>query len=101
MIKGFDDLTAGRAKELSGIAAPDDRTVVFTLTRPDATFLHLLALNFAHVVPREEVKKTEQTSAGNQSAPVPSSSLNGFRASASFWNATPNIFTRVFPISTS
>ncbi len=57
MIKGFDDLTAGRAKELSGIATPDDRTVVFTLTRPDATFLHLLALNFAHVVPKEEVEK--------------------------------------------
>ena len=57
MIKGFDDLIAGRAKELSGIATPDDRTVVFTLTRPDATFLHLLALNFAHVVPKEEVEK--------------------------------------------
>jgi ABC-type transport system substrate-binding protein len=57
MIKGVDDLTAGRARELSGIVTPDDRTVVFTLTRPDATFLHLLALNFAHVVPKEEVEK--------------------------------------------
>ena len=41
MIKGYDDLITGRAKELSGIVTPDDRTVVFTLTRPDATFLHL------------------------------------------------------------
>jgi oligopeptide transport system substrate-binding protein len=57
MIEGFDDLTAGRAKELSGIVMPDERTVVFTLTRPDATFLHLLALNFAHVVPKEEIEK--------------------------------------------
>jgi oligopeptide transport system substrate-binding protein len=56
MIKGFEDLVAGRAQELSGIVTPDDRTVVFTLTRPDATFLHLLALNFAHVVPKEEVE---------------------------------------------
>lgn len=57
MIAGFDDLTAGRAKELSGIVTPNETTVVFTLTRPDATFLHLLALNFAYVVPKEEVEK--------------------------------------------
>jgi len=57
MIKGFEDLLAGRAQELSGIVTPDDKTVVISLTRPDATFLHLLALNFAHVVPKEEVEK--------------------------------------------
>jgi peptide/nickel transport system substrate-binding protein len=57
MIEGFEDLIAGSAKELSGIVTSGDRTVVFTLTRPDATFLHLLALNFAHVVPKEEVEK--------------------------------------------
>jgi ABC-type transport system substrate-binding protein len=60
MIEGFDDLAAGRAKELSGIVTPNDRTVVLRLTRPDATFLHLLALNFAHVVPKEEVEKEGQ-----------------------------------------
>ena len=60
MIKGYDDLSAGKAKELSGIATPDDRTVVFTLTRPDATFLHLMAINFAYVVPKEEVEKARR-----------------------------------------
>src|SRR5262245_21128117 len=59
MIKGFDEVIAGKARELSGIATPDDKTVIFTLTRPDATFLHLLALNFASVVPKEEVEKTD------------------------------------------
>ena len=47
MIKGHDELSGGKAKEMSGIATPDDKTVVFTLTRPDATFLHLMAINFA------------------------------------------------------
>ena len=30
---------------------------MITLTRPDATFLHLMAINFAYVVPKEEVEK--------------------------------------------
>jgi oligopeptide transport system substrate-binding protein len=57
MIKGHDELSGGKAKEMSGIATPDDKTVVFTLTRPDATFLHLMAINFSYVVPKEEVEK--------------------------------------------
>jgi oligopeptide transport system substrate-binding protein len=57
MIKGHDELSTGKAKEMSGITTPDDKTVVFTLTRPDATFLHLMAINFGFVVPKEEVEK--------------------------------------------
>jgi ABC-type transport system substrate-binding protein len=57
MIKGYDDIAGGKATELSGIATPDDRTVVVTLTRPDATFLHLMAINFGFVVPKEEIDK--------------------------------------------
>jgi ABC-type transport system substrate-binding protein len=57
MIKGYEDVSGGKATELAGIATPDDTTVVFTLTRPDATFLHLMAINFSYVVPREEVEK--------------------------------------------
>ncbi len=55
-IKGFDELTAGKAEVLSGIETPDDGTVVFHLSRPDATFLHVLAINFASVVPKEAVE---------------------------------------------
>lgn len=55
MIDGFDAVQNGEADELSGIEAVDDRTVRFTLSRPDATFLHVLALNFAHAVPQEAV----------------------------------------------
>ncbi|HEV7319757.1 MAG TPA: ABC transporter substrate-binding protein [Ensifer sp.] len=55
-IKGFDDLSGGKATTLEGIEAPDDGTVVFHLSRPDATFLHVLAVNFASVVPKEAVE---------------------------------------------
>ena len=57
MIKGYDDVVGGKAPSLSGVETPDDKTVIFTLTRPDATFLHLMAINFSHVVPKEEVEK--------------------------------------------
>jgi ABC-type transport system substrate-binding protein len=56
MIAGYDDLAGGKATALSGIETPDDKTVVFKLTRPDATFLHLMAINFGYVVPKEAVE---------------------------------------------
>lgn len=55
-IKGYDDMSAGKADNLPGIEAPDASTVVFHLSRPDATFLHVLAINFASVVPKEAVE---------------------------------------------
>jgi ABC-type transport system substrate-binding protein len=56
-IKGYDDVAGGKATELSGITTPDDKTVVISLTRPDATFLHIMAINFGYAVPKEEVEK--------------------------------------------
>ncbi|MBL8708624.1 MAG: ABC transporter substrate-binding protein [Rhodospirillaceae bacterium] len=55
-IKGFDEASGG-AGGLSGITVVDPYTIKFELSRPDATFLHVMALNFAHVVPKEEVEK--------------------------------------------
>ena len=48
---------AGFFGSIAGIEAPDPQTVVFKLSRPDATFLHVMAINFAHAVPKEEVEK--------------------------------------------
>ncbi len=56
-IKGFDDFVGGKATELAGIAVPDDKTVAVTLSRPDATILHVMGINFAFAVPKEEVEK--------------------------------------------
>lgn len=57
MISGYDDVAGGKVTTLSGIETPDDKTVVFKLSRPDATFLHLMAINFGYIVPKEEVEK--------------------------------------------
>ena len=55
-IVGFEDVSGGKSETLSGIETPDDHTVVFKLSRPDATFLHVLAINFASIVPKEAVE---------------------------------------------
>ena len=56
-IKGFDEEQAGKTTELSGVTTPDDYTVKLQLTSPNATMLHIMALNFSFVVPKEEVDK--------------------------------------------
>jgi peptide/nickel transport system substrate-binding protein/oligopeptide transport system substrate-binding protein len=59
-LKGFDDFQAGKAKELAGVQAPDDYTVKIELSHPNATLLHLMALNFSFVVPKEVVEAEGQ-----------------------------------------
>ena len=56
-IQGFDDFAHGKADHLAGVSAPDDGTVEIKLSHPSAPFLQILALNFAMVVPKEEVEK--------------------------------------------
>lgn len=56
-IKGYDEAAEGKADGVSGITVVDPLTIKFELTRPDATFLHVMAINFSHVVPKEEVEK--------------------------------------------
>ncbi len=55
-ISGVDVYKKGKAKEVKGITVVDPSTVKFTLSRPDATFLHVMALNFSSVVPKEAVQ---------------------------------------------
>ena len=55
-IDGFDEAMAdGSATSLSGVTVVDPYTVEIKLSRPDATFLHVMAINFAFVVPKEAV----------------------------------------------
>ena len=54
-IKGFDEVSSGAADYLDGVKVLDASTVEITLSRPDATFLHVMALNFASIVPKEAV----------------------------------------------
>ena len=56
-IAGFDDVSEGNAESLSGVEVLDPQTVQITLSRPDATFLHVMAINFSSVVPKEAVEE--------------------------------------------
>jgi ABC-type transport system substrate-binding protein len=48
---------AGFFGSIASIDTPDPATIVFHLSRPDATFLHVMAINFSFAVPKEEVAK--------------------------------------------
>jgi oligopeptide transport system substrate-binding protein len=56
-IKGAQDFIDGKATSVEGIKKLDDYTVEFTLSQADVTFLNKMALNFAFIVPKEEVEK--------------------------------------------
>jgi ABC-type transport system substrate-binding protein len=56
-IKGAQEFIDGSATSAEGIKALDEYTVEFTLSQPDVTFLNKMALNFAFIVPKEEVEK--------------------------------------------
>ncbi|MBE1203287.1 ABC transporter substrate-binding protein [Aminobacter carboxidus] len=56
-INGYEDVAGGKSESLSGVSVVDPSTVKIELSRPDATFLHVMAINFSHVVPKEEVEK--------------------------------------------
>lgn len=55
-IAGYDAVSSGEVTGLSGVKVLDDQTVEITLSRPDATFLHVMGLNFASVVAKEAVE---------------------------------------------
>ncbi len=58
-IDGYDAMTDGSATSLSGVTVVDPLTVQIQLSRPDATFLHVMALNFSSVVPQEAVEAAD------------------------------------------
>ncbi|MBB2479353.1 ABC transporter substrate-binding protein [Bacillus sp. APMAM] len=46
LVVGSTAFSEGKAKEISGITAPDSYTLVIKLTRPEGTFLNILAMPF-------------------------------------------------------
>jgi peptide/nickel transport system substrate-binding protein len=56
VIKGFDAFGKGKAKKISGISTPDDKTIVFTLTEPTADFLYRMAMPATGPIPVEVAK---------------------------------------------
>ncbi len=56
-IQGAQAFIDGKAKTVSGLKATSPTTVTITLDAPNAAFLNIMAMNFAYVVPKEEVAK--------------------------------------------
>jgi peptide/nickel transport system substrate-binding protein len=55
-IKGFPEFESGKAKTISGITTPDDKTITFTLSKPTGDFLFRIAMPAAAPIPVEVAK---------------------------------------------
>jgi len=53
VIQGMAEFTEGKAKTISGIETPDDKTIKFTLTQPTGDFLYRLGMSAAGPIPPE------------------------------------------------
>ena len=56
-VKGHKEFVDGKAKEITGIVAEDDRTLVLTLSKPDVTILGVVGIPPFYVLPKEEVER--------------------------------------------
>ncbi|MGO8698729.1 MAG: ABC transporter substrate-binding protein [Limisphaerales bacterium] len=56
-IDGAKDFRAGKASHIRGLKAPQDDTLIIELERADPSFLYILTVPGALVVPREEVER--------------------------------------------
>src|SRR5262245_49873596 len=63
VIRGFDDFGQGKAKTISGIETPDDKTIVFHLTKATGDFLFRMGMPATGPIP-EEVGKCFDGKAG-------------------------------------
>lgn len=56
-IVGASDFLEGKASDISGIEAIDDRTLKITILKPQSSFIYLLALPNSSVIPHEAFDK--------------------------------------------
>ena len=54
-IAGAEEFSLAKAPHVSGLSAPDARTLVIRLRKPTFTFRYILAMNFTDALPRELV----------------------------------------------
>lgn len=55
-LQGFNDVTAGKATTISGISTPDDKTIVFKLTKPVGEWRYRLTMAATAPMPEEVTK---------------------------------------------
>ncbi len=100
-IAGYQDMAEGKADSLSGIEVVDDYQLKITLSEANATFLHVMAINFASVVPKEAVEQWGEDFGKHPVGTARSALKNGSSASAWCSRKTRNTSTRAFPIWTA
>jgi peptide/nickel transport system substrate-binding protein/oligopeptide transport system substrate-binding protein len=91
-IKGAQDFIDGKATSVEGIQAADPYTVQFTLSAADVTFLNKMALNFAFIVPKEEVAKAGDTFGHTPVGTGPFVLKNWVSGQSLDFERTPNYF---------
>jgi ABC-type transport system substrate-binding protein len=91
-IQGAQDFIDGKATSVSGIKALDPYTVQFTLASPDVTFLNKMALNFAFIVPKEEVEKAGQDFGHSPVGTGPYTLTNWVSGQSLTFERNPNYF---------
>ncbi len=57
IIDGVDDYVAGRTDRIRGLSAPDPFTLIIRLSQPYPSFLNVLCMDQARVVPRDELER--------------------------------------------
>ena len=89
---------AARPTDLSGVKVVDPYTVEITLSQPDATFLHVMALNFASVVPKEDGRGSgRRFRQACRSAPAPSSSTEWTLGQRLVFERNPDYYRKGVP----
>src|SRR5262245_54080943 len=57
IVDGATDFIEGKVDHLNGLVAPDDHTLIIRLAKPYPSFLSVLCMDQAKVLPREEVER--------------------------------------------
>lgn len=104
-IVGIGAVGDGKAKEISGVTAPDDKTLRITLDKPRPYFLGKLTYPCAFVLAKEVVKggemKTVEESVGTgpfkMAAYVPAQQVE-LQANESYWGGAPAIKRFLRPV---
>ncbi len=97
-IQGAQDFVDGKATSVSGIKAVDPYTVQFTLAAPDVTFLNKMALNFAFIVPKEEVEKAGENFGHAPVGTGPFTLKNWTSGQSLVFERNPNYFMPDLPL---
>src|SRR5690606_12868661 len=58
-VVGYDEIIAGKAKEMPGVATPDEKTVVVTLKEPDPVFFMRIANHLIPIVRASEARDAD------------------------------------------